>query len=84
MEQTVTMSFDIDKLTLGQLLQVANAMTRQAEELRTQRLYLKGIIDARLAAGEREDAEPAPVSSEPVDAVAEGVVLEATPSGVSN
>jgi hypothetical protein len=83
-----TASIDIDRLNLRQLLQVANVMTRQAEELRRQRIYLRQVIDKRIAAGEREHDLPEvdvnAFAPPQIDAVAEGVFLEAKPTGLSH
>jgi hypothetical protein len=81
-------SVKLSELNLYQLVQVQQQLGRQMDKLREDRAHIKRLIDARIAAGERESvilrAEEEPQSSQPEEpsdagaAQAPGVVIEAS------
>lgn len=51
---SATLSFNLDELPVGRLIQISQGLGHQAEKIRAQRVYLRQLIDQRLAAGERQ------------------------------
>lgn len=75
-QQTTTESIPLSSLSLDQLVRLSQGLGRKADAIREQRAHLKRLIDARLAAGERDgDAQRAAAGGS--DAAAQGVVIEA-------
>lgn len=72
-ENTTTYSVPIAELSLEQLVQLSQGLGHEIEQRRAQRAYLRRKIDERLAAGERTSTQG--------DAVAPGVVIEASAKG---
>lgn len=81
MTEKTTFSFQIDDLTLEQLVQVSQGLGHQIDKLRQQRAYLKAKITQRLERGERSSIElceaAAAADSQGLDATAPGALIEA-------
>lgn len=67
--EPVTMSIQLDDLTLEQLVSLSQRLGRDIDKLRADRAYLKVKIEQRLAFGERTSTE--------ADGAAPGAVIEA-------
>jgi len=75
-QQTTTESVPLSSLSLDQLVQLSQGLGRKADAIREQRAHLKRLIDARLAAGERDgDAQR---TASDGNATAAGAVIEAS------
>lgn len=75
-QQATTESVPMSSLSLDQLVQLSQGLGRKADAIREQRAYLRRLIDARLAAGERDGGAQPAAAGDGGDAAAQGAVIE--------